>query len=35
MPSSMAFSGLAGMLLLFLVLVEWWTAVLEKVSTMG
>ena len=27
--------GLAGMLLLFLVLAEWWTAVLEKVSTMG
>jgi hypothetical protein len=27
--------GVAGMLLLFLVLVEWWTAVLEKVSTMG
>ena len=26
--------GVAGMLLLFLVLVEWWTAVLEKVSTM-
>ncbi|MDB2627832.1 hypothetical protein N9Y13_05060 [Schleiferiaceae bacterium] len=27
--------GVAGMFLLFLVLVEWWTAVLEKVSTMG
>jgi hypothetical protein len=27
--------AVAGMLLLFLVLVEWWTAVLEKVSTMG
>ena len=27
--------GVAGMLLLFLVLAEWWTAVLEKVSTMG
>ena len=27
--------GLAGMLLLFLVLAEWWTAVLEKVSTVG
>ena len=27
--------GVAGMLLLFLVLVEWWSAVLEKVSTMG
>ena len=27
--------GVAGMLLLFLVLAEWWTAVLEQVSTMG
>jgi hypothetical protein len=27
--------GVAGMLLLFLVLAEWWTAVLEKVSTVG
>ncbi|MDC0083274.1 hypothetical protein OAI64_03555 [Schleiferiaceae bacterium] len=27
--------GVAGMLLLFLVLAEWWTALLEKVSTMG
>ena len=27
--------GVAGMFLLFLILVEWWTAVLEKVSTMG
>ena len=27
--------GLAGMLLLFLVLAEWWTTVLEKVSTVG
>ena len=27
--------GIAGMLLLFLVLAEWWTAVLEKVSTVG
>ena len=27
--------GLVGMILLFLVLAEWWTAVLEKVSTVG
>ena len=27
--------GLAGILLLFLVLAEWWTAVLKKVSTEG
>ena len=27
--------GVAGMFLLFLILVEWWTAVLEKVSTVG
>ena len=27
--------GVAGMPLLFLVLAEWWTALLEKVSTMG
>jgi hypothetical protein len=27
--------GVAGMLLLFLVLAEWWTAVWQKVSTVG
>jgi hypothetical protein len=27
--------GVVGMLLLFLVLAEWWTTVLEKVSTVG
>ena len=27
--------GVAGLPLLFLVLAEWWTALLEKVSTMG
>jgi hypothetical protein len=27
--------GVAGMILLFLVVAEWWTAVFEKVSTVG
>ena len=27
--------GVAGMLLLFLVMAEWWTNILEKISTMG
>ena len=27
--------GLAGIMLMFLLFIQWWTAVLEKISTMG
>ena len=27
--------GLAGIVLMFLLFIQWWTAVLEKISTMG